>query len=94
MKISQKDRIINYIREFGSISSWEAYKDLGITQLRSENWPAQKRRLPVQNWMGKQYKQIRRKDRLQEILFSRYDFREYGTYNADVGGKRWNIDLK
>lgn len=33
MKISQKDRIINYIREFGSISSWEAYKDLGITQL-------------------------------------------------------------
>ena len=33
MKISQKDRIINYIREFGSISSFEAYADLGITQL-------------------------------------------------------------
>lgn len=33
MKISQKDRIINYIRQFGSISSWEAYQDLGITQL-------------------------------------------------------------
>lgn len=33
MKISQKDRIINYIRQFGSISSWEAYADLGITQL-------------------------------------------------------------
>jgi len=33
MKITQKDRIINYIREFGSISSWEAYSDLGITQL-------------------------------------------------------------
>lgn len=33
MKIAQKDRIINYIREFGSISSWEAYSDLGITQL-------------------------------------------------------------
>ena len=33
MKISQKQRIINYIREFGSISSWEAYADLGITQL-------------------------------------------------------------
>ena len=27
------DRIINYIREFGSISSWEAYSDLGVTQL-------------------------------------------------------------
>ena len=33
MKITQRERIINYIREFGSISSWEAYKDLGITQL-------------------------------------------------------------
>ena len=33
MKISQKQRIINYIRQFGSISSWEAYSDLGITQL-------------------------------------------------------------
>ena len=33
MKIAQKDRIINYIRQFGSISSWEAYSDLGITQL-------------------------------------------------------------
>lgn len=33
MKITQKDRIINYIQEFGSISSWEAYSDLGITQL-------------------------------------------------------------
>lgn len=33
MKITQKDRILNYIREFGSISSWEAYADLGITQL-------------------------------------------------------------
>lgn len=33
MRITQKDRIINYIRQFGSISSWEAYSDLGITQL-------------------------------------------------------------
>ena len=33
MKITQKDRIINYMREFGSISSWEAYSELGITQL-------------------------------------------------------------
>ena len=33
MKIAQKDRIINYIRQFGSITSFEAYQDLGITQL-------------------------------------------------------------
>ncbi len=35
MKINQKDRVINYMREFGSITSFEAYQDLGITQLRS-----------------------------------------------------------
>ena len=33
MKITQKERIIEYIRKFGSITSLEAYKDLGITQL-------------------------------------------------------------
>lgn len=43
MKITQKDRIINYIREFGSISSWEAYSELGITQLRCKDRPATKR---------------------------------------------------
>ena len=33
MKIPQKYRVVNYIREFGSITSFEAYADLGITQL-------------------------------------------------------------
>lgn len=33
MRITQKDRILEYIRNFGSISSFEAYSDLGITQL-------------------------------------------------------------
>ena len=33
MKTTQKDRILEYIRNFGSISSFEAYADLGITQL-------------------------------------------------------------
>lgn len=33
MKINQRQRIINYIYEFGSITSLDAYKDLGITQL-------------------------------------------------------------
>ncbi len=32
MKMTQRERILKYIREFGSITSWEAYEDLGITQ--------------------------------------------------------------
>ena len=33
MKITQRERIVKYIRDFGSITSFEAYADLGITQL-------------------------------------------------------------
>ena len=33
MKTTQKDRILDYIRKFGSITSWEAYQDLGVMQL-------------------------------------------------------------
>lgn len=33
MKKTQREKILDYIREHGSISSWEAYRDLGITQL-------------------------------------------------------------
>lgn len=35
MKMTQRERIVKYIREFGSITSWEAYEDLGITQFAS-----------------------------------------------------------
>lgn len=30
---TQKDRIMDYLNKFGSITSWQAYEDLGITQL-------------------------------------------------------------
>lgn len=33
MKTTQKERIVDYIKEFGSITSWQAYQDLGIMQL-------------------------------------------------------------
>lgn len=32
-KITQRDRVVQYVNDFGSISSWEAYEQLGITQL-------------------------------------------------------------
>ena len=31
--MTQKERIIDYIKQFGSITSLDAYRDLGITQL-------------------------------------------------------------
>lgn len=32
MKMTQGERIIGYIRKFGSITSYDAYSDLGVTQ--------------------------------------------------------------
>ena len=36
MKITQEQRVINYIREFGSITSKDAFNDLGITRLSAK----------------------------------------------------------
>ena len=32
-KVTQRDRVLKYIQDFGSISSFQAYQDLGVTQL-------------------------------------------------------------
>ena len=45
MKTTQKQKVIDYMNEYGSISSWEAYSDLGITQLRSQDRPTKERGL-------------------------------------------------
>lgn len=32
-KVNQRELVLKYIRDFGYITSWQAYQDLGITQL-------------------------------------------------------------
>ena len=32
-KPTQREMVLQYIRDFGCITSWEAYKALGVTQL-------------------------------------------------------------
>lgn len=32
-RTTQKDRLLKYFEDFGSITSWQAYADLGIMQL-------------------------------------------------------------
>lgn len=32
-KPTQRDKVLAYINQFGSITSWQAYSDLGVTQL-------------------------------------------------------------
>ena len=33
LKLNQRERVLKYIVDFGYITSWQAYQDLGITQL-------------------------------------------------------------
>lgn len=55
MKTTQKDRIIEYIRQFGYITSWQAYQDLGITQLGA--------RIKELKEMGYEFKKERKYDK-------------------------------
>ena len=32
-KLNQRELVLKYIADFGYITSWQAYRDLGITQL-------------------------------------------------------------
>lgn len=37
-KATQREMILNYIQEFGYITSWQAFSDLGITRLSARIW--------------------------------------------------------
>lgn len=58
-KPTQCDHILDYIERFGSITSWQAYADLGITQLAARVWELKSRgyefettRVYTENRMG------------------------------------------
>ena len=36
--MAQRDMVAQYIHDFGSISSWQAFTDLGITRLSARIW--------------------------------------------------------
>jgi len=59
-KITQRDMVLKYIQDFGSISSWEAYQELGITQLgtrifelKARGYVFEKERVNTKNRYGK-----------------------------------------
>ena len=35
-RLTQEDRVLEYIQEFGSITTWDAFADLGITRLSAK----------------------------------------------------------
>ena len=60
-KVTQRDRVLQYIKDFGSITSWEAYSELGITQLgarifelKDRGYNFEKERVNTKNRYGDQ----------------------------------------
>lgn len=58
-RITQRDRVLQYIRDFGSITSYQAFADLGITQLgtrifelKERGYRFRKKRFSITNGYG------------------------------------------
>ena len=59
--MTQRDMVANYMQDFGSISSWQAFADLGITrlsarifELKERGFIISKQKVKTTNRYGKQ----------------------------------------
>lgn len=48
-KLTQAQRVLNYIDEFGSITQFEAFRDLGVMRLASRISDLKKHGYPIQS---------------------------------------------
>lgn len=48
-EITQETRVLNYMLDFGSISSWEAIKELGITRISARIFNLRKKGYFIEN---------------------------------------------
>lgn len=79
MKISQCDRIVDYINEFGSITALDAMREFGCMRLASRITDLKRQGYPVRREM------ITVKNRYDEpVLVARYSFAEVGNANNRV----------
>ena len=53
MKENQCARVVRYIKDFGSISTKEAFNDLGITRLSGRIYDLKKKGVPITDRMEK-----------------------------------------
>lgn len=48
-KRTQADRVLDYIKEFGSITTLEAFKDLGVTRLSARIFELRERNIEIES---------------------------------------------
>ena len=71
MRVTQKQKVIQYIERFGSITPMEAFADLGITKLAT--------RISEMRKSGMEFKieMVQGKNRFQEpVRYAKYSFPE------------------
>lgn len=73
-KITQKELIIKYLKDFGFISSWEAYAELGITQLGARIFELKEKGYVFKKERVKRLNRYGRK-----IAFDKYSLAEVGA---------------
>jgi hypothetical protein len=79
MKLTQKQRIIQYIERFGSITPMEAYSDLGITKLATRISEMRK------NGMEFKIEMEQGQNRFEEpVRYARYSFPKGDTSEKQV----------
>ena len=88
MKIPQKQRVIDYINKFGSISSWEAYADLGITQLG-----ARIDQLKKEGYNFKTEWESSKNRFGDKTEYKRYYLIQGGSYDKRNNSKKWRSGL-
>ena len=48
MRTTHCDRVVDYINEFGSITSLDAFRDLGVTRLSAVVFDLKKKGIPIE----------------------------------------------
>lgn len=58
-RVTQRDRVLDYIRKVGFITTWDAYKELGVSQLgtrifelKARGYHFKKERINTKNRFG------------------------------------------
>lgn len=72
-RTTQVDRVIAYMKQFGSVSTLEAFKDLGVTRLSARIFEIKQRGYKVKS------EPIKAKNRFgEDVRYFRYSLEEQG----------------
>lgn len=73
-KMTQMDRVIQYMNDFGSISSLEAFRELGVTRLADVIFKMKKAGVVVYTKLEKSSNRYG-----DQVFYARYSFKEFAN---------------